>query len=143
MEITQLKNKIDEMWALKKDQEEAKKVYSEKYKKYTEARANILAILEDQQLDKFEGTGCKVSMVTKSSVKFPKDPAAKKQVLNWIQKNYGAETLMGFVSINSNTFNSFYNKEEANALEKGELDFQIPGTDGKKEYLDLQVRKKS
>ncbi len=82
-----------------------------------------------------EGVG-KVSFYTKETYTTPKTNEDKMLLFEYIQEKYGAEALTGMVGINSQTLNSWANKE----TETGEV-MQIPGLEQPSMVEVLSFRK--
>ena len=133
---------IDAMYSTKKETEVAKKAHSEAHAKYDELRRTVLKHLDSNEMDRFEGSNCKVTRVMKCSAKVPKDIEAKQKLFSWLKESYGADVLLSMTTINANTFSSFYNKEDEAAAARGDIDFEIPGVDEPTPYYDLRVTKK-
>lgn len=61
---------------------------------------------------------------TKYNFKVPKELTSKKEFFEWIRGKHGEETLMGLLSINYNSLNSFVNAEK-----ETDSTIEIPGLD--------------
>lgn len=82
-----------------------------------------------------EGVGT-AYLVNKYQITTPKTGSAKEKLFAYIKEKHGPETLLGLLSINSQTLNSFVNKElENNPLEN------IPGLDPPTHRESLGFRK--
>lgn len=140
--LSDFKRTVDEMYAIKKDRD----AYEAKSKELTERleaiKQTIIAHLQENELDSFESTECKIYLSNKSSVKVPRDPEKKKLLFDFIRSKYGPNVLMNMVTVNSMSFNSFYNEEEKHMLESGQIEFSMPGVDQPATYTTLNIRKK-
>ena len=106
--------------------EEAKKVSSDLYKEYKEEEHRVLQALKNAEKSKYhvDGVGT-VSVVARETVKVPKDLDDKRKLFQWIKEKYGDDALDSYLTIHSQSLNSFYKKELENS-EQPEL-FSIPG----------------
>jgi len=131
------------MYKLKRDAEAAKATHSEKYALYKDANYQVMMALEGEGMSTFDSESCKISLIEKSSAKFPKDNIVAKRLLyKYISTTHGEDALLEMTSIHSGKFNTFYNEEEGIATGKGEFDFSMPGVDAPKPYNEIRVRKK-
>ena len=142
MEVKDLKDLVNRMYKAKADADEAKKVHSEKSAYCEGLKTEIMRVMDAEELDRFEADDCKISRVTKSSARLPKDTFQKNRLFMWIHDNHGAEFLTNLQSINSASFNKFYNECEAEATERGELDFTMDGVEEPSTFSRLMIRKK-
>jgi hypothetical protein len=113
----------------------AEKEASEDVKKI---EASLLAVFEEQDLEKFSVKGLgTVSTRNNFSVSVPKGDS-KEIFFNWLKEKGDFENL---ITVNSMTLNAYYKDEMAKAVEEGNVDFHIPGLEEPKLYKTLQLRK--
>jgi hypothetical protein len=74
-------------------------------------------------------------MAIKTSVTVPKDPIAKKAMLEYFE-SLGPELYRSYVTVNSQTLNSFVNQQC-----EIDPDFVLPGAGPKTEKPELRFRK--
>jgi len=142
IELNEFKAIVDAVYMQKKAVDAAKLEHTKQNTLLEELKARVLAYLEEHELPNFATETCTVSQITKMSVKVPKELEGKQELFTFLESKYGREVLLNMLSINANTFNSFYNAEEEAAAKKGELDFVMPGVEAPKPYTRLNVRKK-
>lgn len=121
---------------------EAKKKHTEENEKLDALKFQILNILEQEELKTFATDICSVTSVFSESVSFPKDITDKKKVFEYIKTHYDEETLLGYLTIHSAGFNSFYKTESEKAAKEDNFDFRIDGVADAKGYNRLNLRKK-
>lgn len=95
--------------------------------------------LEANNLTRFDGSNITVSQASKNWVSVPQDPQNKRALFSYLDARglYDA-----YVTVNSNKFNSWYNKELELALERGETGLKIPGVKDPFVKTYLQVRRR-
>lgn len=132
----QIDEAVSKLLELEKIYEEKKKVYREADDAYEAQRMHILELLKSTGKSKYfvEGIGT-VSMVIKQSVQVPKTPLEKQEMLDYF-KSLGPELYNSYVTVNSQTLNSYINQQI-------EIDpeFKMPGCENKKETPELRFRK--
>jgi hypothetical protein len=118
---------IIEMRELRKDYEEKKKLSNEAHAVYKESEDRVLGLLKATKKSKYSVDGYGTAYtITKYVVATPKTSDSKKQLFDYIKVKHGPDALMGMVSINHQTLNSFYNSEAKEYAAKGEM-FVLPG----------------
>lgn len=124
--------------------EAQKKIASELLKKYEETEAAIMSALRDAGKTKYhvDGVGT-IYIITKSTVTVPGNPESKKKFFQYL-RGKGEDVLWSLVTVNSQTLNSWFRKEEELAEGRGEVGFQIPGINGKqiRETVGFRAAKK-
>lgn len=109
-----------------------------KESRLSEIQGQILRALEVTEMDSIKAHGFTFYPETKSSVKTPKTTEAKKALFDFLeQKGIFHE----FASVNSQSLNALYKTLANEALENGDLDFQMPGIEPPTEYTRLKMRK--
>ena len=88
-----------------------------------QCKANIMAVLEDSGLKSFKARSGTVSVSNRFSVKFPNDPATKKELEGWLRER---NIFDGLWSVNFATLNSFFKAEAQAAEREGRLP-DVPG----------------
>lgn len=99
----------------------------------------ILEMLEAAELDSFDGTKGKVSIVNRFTVRVPQSIDDKQKLFDYLKKR---KIFFELVSVNSQTLNSFYKKEMEIAAGEGNTDFKIPGVGEPGVKKTLSFRKK-
>lgn len=113
--LAQMDEAVAEVRKLRKEYEEKKALVSEVNSRLEEAEGKIIKMLEASGKTKYEAEGVGlVSVSIRESYKTPKTVEDKTKLFNWIKETHGPEALMGLVSINSQTLNSFAKKEIEN-----------------------------
>lgn len=105
-------------------------------------KRDILKKMEAVELDKQQVPGVGTfSRVKKFSVKVPKDLELKERLFDYIKETKGDTVLLDLQSINSNTLNAFWKAEHEAAVDKGDLDWNLPGVSEPEVYYQLGIRK--
>lgn len=109
-QLDELAKLMNEQW---NEVEKAKKAAEAVRETYDQTESRLLELLKKAGKTKYvvEGLGT-LSISTKFMVRTPKTPEEKQALFNFIRESKGPEVLMGLVSINSNTLNSFVNEEK-------------------------------
>jgi len=116
---------------LKEIKEAANYVYklkleaSEAEDKFKNAKAELLQIMLDAEVDKLTADTCTVSATKKMNVSVPKDEANKARLFRYIAENYGPESLNSMLTINARSFSSWYDAEIEKHTSKGDYDFKL------------------
>lgn len=134
--LKELDNHIKELLEFRDEYAEAKKKASEINTKVEEKENFVLDLLTKVGRNSYDAEGlAKVTKCMQTSYKVPKDIDKKQMLFNYIKGKYGADTLMGLVSINSQTLNSWAKSE----LENPEVKV-IPGLDlpTSSEYISIR-----
>lgn len=111
---------------------------SELQHKYDSIGMEIMAHLEEFNLDSFKAHGFTFYPQEKESVRIPKDDEAKQKFFAWLKEQ---ELFDDIISVNSQTLNSLYKTMSEEALKAGVLEFRIPGIDEPTTYKQLRIRK--
>lgn len=101
--------------------------------------SKILSILEASDLESFDGTKGKVSIVNRFTVRVPQSIDDKQALFKYLQSR---KIFYELVSVNSQVLNSFYKKEMEIAISEGNTDFKIPGVGEPGVKKTLSFRKK-
>lgn len=100
---------VSKFLALRDDYEEKSKISKEASAALDAAEAELLDKLKEVGKTKYHVDGIgSVSKVSRISFKTPKSPDDKKKLFAYIDEKYGPEVLMGMLSINSQSLNSFF-----------------------------------
>ncbi len=104
---------------------------------YDTTEAKLLELIKRAGKTKWNAEGIGTAyVINKYAITTPKTGSAKEKLFAYIKERHGPETLLGLLSINSQTLNSFVNKElENNPLEN------IPGLDPPTHRESLGFRK--
>lgn len=124
---------MQDEWA---DYEAKKKIATEAHTKYEETERYVLALLKAAKKSKYvvEGLGT-VSVANRFVVRTPKSIESKKLLFDYIRERHGSEGLIGLVSINHQTLQSFINEEK-----KVDPLVQIPGLEAPTSEESLRFR---
>lgn len=127
-EAAELKRSIAELEEEVKRKKEVFSALSEK----------IVATLEASEVDSMRAHGFLFYIERRSSVTTPKTLEEKRELFDYLrQQNIFDE----MVSVNSQTLNSLYKQLEAEALERGELEFKLPGVAEPTTYTTLKMKR--
>jgi len=135
-------DKCREVWEQKAVVDNIKDRLKEESGKLEGMKKEVIKTMEAADLQKqhIPGFGT-IYRQEKYSVRVPKDPDAKCQLFSWISRHKGEDVLFNMQSIQSQTLNSFYKEEFANAVEEGNIDFKIDGLSEPEVYYQLGMRK--
>lgn len=115
----------------------AKKVSSELSAKADVAEERLVAALKASRRSKYEVDGVGLVFIKEvEQYTTPKTVAQKNALFNYIKTKHGPDALMGMVSINSQTLNSWANRE----AEEGVM--EIPGLEAPTIRESLNLRRK-
>lgn len=128
------------LWAKRLDYDEAKKLSNKKYEELKEIEEKVLAYLQNNELDNFAGSACKVSIVNKFSVRVPTGDDLR-EFASWYEQKNGAGSALEILSVNSQRINAYYKQEVENAILRNDMDFKIPGISEPKIIQTLSVGK--
>jgi len=111
---------------VQEDYDTKNEIKKEAGKELDKAKEKVIALLQRGKKKKWnvDGLGT-VTVVDKFMVQTPKSTEQKEALLNWL-KERGNDMYYAYASVNSQSLNSLYNKEVADAAERGET-FQMPG----------------
>lgn len=119
-ELDALVRQLDSTWA---EVERTKKIAAEARAVYDEVELKVLELLKQAKKTKYpvDGLGT-VSITSRFQVRTPKSIEDKSALFKYISEHHGQDGLLGLLSINSQTLNSFVKQEkETNPL------VEIPG----------------
>jgi len=137
--IKMLQTLVSELWDVRAQIDSEKQILSMFNAQKEKLESLIIRAMQTSELERFDGDKCTVFRKSKSSVKVPASPQEKKQLLDYL-KSIGMFDSM--ITVNSQTLNSWYNKEIEIARSNGKSEFQVPGIAEPTPYDDLSVRKK-
>ena len=101
----------------------AKEAASLIYQELEEAESRVIGALKASGKTKYEAEGVGLAYIShKTTYTTPKTIEDKTKLFNYIKEKHGPDSLMGLVSINHQSLNSWANKETEN-----EPLFKIPG----------------
>ena len=118
--------------------EKKKQELEELQKSYDETSTQLMCATEALGLDSFNSLGYTFYLNTKESVRIPKTDEDKQAFFQYLKEQGLFEKM---ISINSVTLNSLYKAMSHEALEKGILDYRMPGIDEPITYKQLRIRK--
>jgi hypothetical protein len=98
--------------------------------------------LQDFKKTSYQVPGATVSLSQRASVATPKTREEKEAFFSWLKNQKGDEVYWAYLSVNSQSLNSFYKAEREAAREVGDIDFTIPGVGKEAIYHQLSIRRK-
>ena len=110
LNTTELDALMNEYVNARADYDEKKKVSNEAHAKAEEIKKVLIVRLQEVGKEKWETDLGKVSLKDKYSVKMPKDVAGKQKLFDFLKRNLEPEEVIGLLTINSRTYQSFYNE---------------------------------
>lgn len=121
------------------DRDKHKKILEGFQAAYDSARESVLKALVAANKKNYSVAGVGLVSVTNTlSFQTPKTMTDKKAIFDYIANKYGADTLLGLLSINSQTLGSFCRKEVELAADPG---FKVPGIGAPTNEQRLSFRK--
>ena len=129
---------IDHMLDQRAKVDAAKARLTDEQTKLSELEAKVLNILDSNNMDNFRTERALVSVTHRFSVKTPKTPEAREQFFEYLKSKNLFDDM---ITVNSQTLTSFYRTEQENALDRGEVDFKMPGIEDATMVKTLSVRK--
>lgn len=99
----------------------------------------IIEELQSLGVNSFKSGGGTVSLVTRYSVRTPKEPEDKEALFEYLRSK-GDDVYYHYVSVNSQSLQSFYKAELEQAKEAGDFDFKVPGVGEPVASVTLQRR---
>ena len=127
---------------LAKDEYQAKKLVSDEASaRVKDMEGKLFKLMELAGKEKYicEGVG-RVSISSKLSVRVPKSPEEKQAFFNWIREHEGEDAYHAYMTVNSNTLNSFFNRKNEEYADRGEI-LTIDGIEQPTEYKRLSLTK--
>lgn len=137
--LKEVKELIDRASALKTKIDTHKHEMSILQQAYGDLRRQILNILEAAELERLDGSEHTVYRTERRTWKVPQDPERRKVFFEWLDSKH---LLWDMATVNHQTLNSWCRAEEEAALERGEVDFNVPGLDEPTVFTDVALRKK-
>lgn len=123
---------------LKEQIDKEELVIKQKREEYAEMSKTLLNVLDLLSIDKVSMHGKLFYKETKSSVTLPKTQEDKEALFEFLKEK---GIFWEKVSIHSASLNSLYASLSEEALEKGILDFRIPGVSEPTFFTNLKIRK--
>ena len=143
MEIAAFETLIGEAYALEAEIEAyEREVLKPKKAKLAQLEGQILQTLADNELTSFKSSHGTVVRSTRYTVRTPKTIEEKTAFFEWLNESKGREVYWTYVSVNSQSLNSFYKAEMEAAKEANDFDFKIPGIGEPEATPVLSKRKK-
>lgn len=139
MDIAIVKDKVERLWLLRQEKQLLKESLDDAQKRVDEAERELIHILSEAEMERFDADSCTVSRQERTSWRVPKEPAAKRAFFDWLKDKGVFEDL---VTVQSQTLNALCREEERLALDRGEVMFRVPGLEEPTVYETLSVRKR-
>jgi hypothetical protein len=138
--ISDLKNKVEECFRLKKEKEDLEDLVAKTSKLLEQKKKEILDVLDQSGLDGFDVPELgKVYTRVTTNVSMPKDPDKKKEFMDYLKQ----KELTDFLTVNHQTLNAWYREELDKAVEIGNDSFSIPGLDEPKAFKTIALKGKT
>jgi hypothetical protein len=119
----------------------AKRISDEHHAAMKEREVTLMKLMERAGKEKYICEGVGLVTISKGlSVKTPKTPEQKEAFFNWLREHEGEDAYHAYMTVNSNSLNSFYNLKNREYGERGEI-LEIAGLDQPTEYSKLSLRK--
>lgn len=103
-----------------------------------ELEATMVATLRELDMTSFKSKSGQFIISHRMSVKLPATPEDRQKFFDYLK---GRELFDNMISVNSQTLNRFYKDEFAEAKERGDFDFEIPGIGPATVVETLSVKK--
>ena len=97
-----------------------------------------IEMLELCERDNFPGKAGTIYTSQRTSVTMPKDPEERDKFFRYLREKGAYDSL---ITINSQSLNSYYKTEREQAIEAGNLDWNIPGLGEAKIFTTIGFRK--
>lgn len=104
-----------------------------------EISAEIMALLTESKKTSWQTPIGNFILSNRFTVPTPKDPEQKQAFFSYLKQKGIFEDL---VSVHSQTLNAWYRQELDAALDKGDVNFKVPGLEDPKYVQTLSIRKK-
>lgn len=137
--LMQLKQKCEILHLQREEHEHAKRVAAELWEQCEKLKSEIIRILEAAELERFDADSVTVFRKDKQTVSMPKEPAQRRAFFEHLREKGIFEDM---VTINHQTLNAWFKREQEEAEDRGDVDYRVPGIDEVKTYSDLSVRKR-
>jgi hypothetical protein len=131
MELFAINETIDDVEATLKGLQEQKKALVEK----------IIYVMKESGKTSYQIGGKKLILSQRATVPTPKTREEKEAFFNYLMSTHGEDVYWNYLSVNSQSLNSFYKAEREAAVEKQDMDFKIPGIGEESIMSTLSVRK--
>lgn len=130
------------MWEQKAKVDELKSQVKDANAELTKLQVDILKRMDVMELEKqhIKGYGT-LFLKRERSVQVPKSIPDKLALFDWIKEHKGEDVLNKYLSINSQSLNSFWKQEYEIAKEEGNIDFAMAGVAPPEMYTKLGTRK--
>lgn len=128
--------KVAELKKKKEEIEAQEKYISGRYHAECEV---LLKMLEASELNSINAHGYTFYINSSMSVTTPKSYEDKQALFNFLKER---GIFDDYISVNSKSLNSLYNKLAEEALENGIIEFKMPGIEEPKEVKTLRLRSK-
>lgn len=138
--VKRMNQLCDEYAALREKKENLARLTKEVNEEMDTIEAKMLAYLEESELDSFDGTKGKISVVNHFGVRVPQSVEEKKQFAKYLEKK---KVFWEMATFNSRTLNSFYKQEMEYAAQECNTDFKIPGLGDPTHQKTLSFRRKA
>lgn len=127
------------LYELSQKKEEAKEQLRQVSSSYDKLEAELLGMMEANELDRFDIPECMVLRGSRTSWKTPKTPGERESFFSYLKQQGVYENM---ITVNSQTLNAWAKEEEAAAVSRGDLAFEIPGLGQPTTTPTLTLRRK-
>jgi hypothetical protein len=111
-------------FSLREEIKELEEQIKDKEQRLAQVQESLLLHLQDFDKDSYESSLGKISIRNDFYVSVPKEPEAREAFFDYL-KNEGDYDNM--ITVNSRTLTSYYKEKLAEATQKGDLGFAVPG----------------
>lgn len=130
---------VEELYEARAEQDKRRDALAQQSEIVDELERRIINMLEAAEMDRLDGNNCYVLLGERTSVKTPKGNAERALFFDYLRERGVYEELR---TVNSQSLNAFYKSELELALDRGEVDFSIPGITEVLVVPKLSLRKK-
>jgi len=129
---------VSQMADLRKEKDAKEDELSAINGKLTELKEKAVAYLTELKRDSYKSPFGTLSLREVWSVAVPKTDESKERLFEFL-KSEGI--FNAYATVNSNSLKALYLRYREAAQENGELDFQLPGVEPAKLFMDISFRK--
>lgn len=137
--IQQLEQKIKLYHEQKDAVEQAEAEVERRKKEMDNTGAWLQSFMDENQKTSYKSTWGTLVLTTRYSVGMPKDPQKRTEFFSYLRDKGLFENM---ITVNHQTLNSYYKQEMEAALDKGDIDFKVPGIEEPSAHKTITLRKK-
>lgn len=122
--VQQLDELVERLRKTREDRDAKEAILTEANKAVMELEGKCVAYLKELGRKSYDSPIGKITIVQKVTVTLPKTDPDKQALFAWLREKGIADQ---YLTVNYNSINSLYTNMEREAIERGELNFSIPG----------------